>query len=289
MPLVSIVPELIQARNLGYAIPSFNVFEPHAVDGLISALQKSAAPCIFGVYSGCLKEANIRAFAAYLRERVAHLQFPASIMLDHGETLEQVQLALDLGFTDVMIDASRLPFEDNIAKTREVVQLARHYGAGVEAELGHVGLGDQYNQFGAARKGFTDPRLVTEFVEKTGVDFLAIAFGNAHGEYQSEPRLDLELVREVRNTIAIPLVMHGGTGLTDDQYREVIRAGISKINYFTGLNKAATARMIRTAAEPGATMFGILSALREAYEETCIHYLEVFGAAGRALPTSQAS
>lgn len=281
MPLVSIQDGLRKASRLGFAVPLFNVFDPISVDGLVEALQATPAPCIIGVYSGCLKDANIDAFIAYIRTRAEHLPVPAALMLDHGQNYDQACHALDLGFTDVMFDGSSLPLAENIAISRQIVELAHRRGAGVEAELGHVGMGSAYDEFGGKRLGFTDPEVVVDFVSQTGVDFLAIAFGNAHGNYQSEPRIDLELLRQIRSKVDIPLVMHGGSGLSDNQYREIIAAGIAKINYFTGINNEATARMVQAAAGDKPSMFSIFAAQRKAYADVCGHYLEVFGAAGR--------
>ena len=281
MPLSSIKEQLTKATREGYAVPLYNVFDPIAVDGVVAAVEARQAPCIIGVYSGCFKDANIEAFAAYIRARVKNLAAPVSMMLDHGESQEQARHALDLGFTDVMFDGSKLPLDENIEITRQVVRMAHLRGAGAEAELGHVGQGSTYSEFGAQRLGFTDPDIVEKFVKKTRVDYLAIAFGNAHGDYTGEPCLDLDLLREVRRRVAIPLVMHGGSGLVDAQYREVISAGIAKINYFTGIKNAATARMIQAAAEENASMFGITAAMLQTYTETAAHYLDVYGASGK--------
>ena len=281
MPLSSIKEQLIKATREGYAVPLFNVFDPIAVDGVVAAVEAKQAPCIIGVYSGCFKDANIEAFAAYIRTRVKNLAAPVSMMLDHGESQEQAKQALDLGFTDVMFDGSNLPIEENIECTRQVVRMAHLRWAGAEAELGHVGLGSSYGEFGAQRLGFTDPDSVEKFVKKTRVDYLAIAFGNAHGDYKGEPQMDLDLLREVRRRISIPLVMHGGSGLVDGQYREVISAGIAKINYFTGIKNAATARMVQAAAEGNVSMFGMTAALNQTFNEQASHYLDVFGATGK--------
>ena len=265
MPLSSIKEQLIRATREGYAVPLFNVFDPIAVDGVVAAVEAKQAPCIIGVYSGCFKDANIEAFAAYIRTRVKNLAAPVSMMLDHGESQEQAKHALDLGFTDVMFDGSRLPFEENIECTRQVVRMAHLRGAGAEAELGHVGQGSTYGEFGAQRLGFTDPDIVEKFVKKTRVDYLAIAFGNAHGDYKGEPLSGFRPAPRSAPPISIPLVMHGGSGLVDEQYREVISAGIAKINYFTGIKNAATARMVQAAAEENASMFGITAALNQTY------------------------
>ena len=135
------------------------------------------------------------------------------------------------------------PLEENIANTRRVVAAAHAAGVGVEAELGHVGMGDQYDSEGRRGIGFTDPANVERFVEQTGVDFLAIAFGTAHGFYNGEPHLDLDLLSEIRRRVDVPLVMHGGTGLSDEQFRAAIAAGINKINFATSIMNSAADNM----------------------------------------------
>ncbi len=282
MPLVSIKAELIKARREGYAVPLFNVFDPIAVDGAVAAIKAQNAPCILGVYSGCFKDENIEAYAAYIRTRVSRLPMPVSMMLDHGESAEQARCAIELGFTDVMFDGSRLPIDENVAISRQIVEFAHPLGVGVEAELGHVGQGSDYDEIESKRLGFTDPSSAQTFIEQSGVDFLAIAFGNAHGEYKGEPHIDLNLLAQVVKQTEIPLVMHGGSGLQDEQYRSVARAGIAKINYFTGIQKAASARMADAAGQLNPGMFAFTAAMRQTYTDMCSHYLEVFGAAGKA-------
>jgi fructose-bisphosphate aldolase class II len=282
MPLVSIKNELIRARREGFAVPLFNVFDPIAVDGAVAAIQDSHAPCILGVYAGCFHHENIAAFAAYIRKRVEGLSMPVSLMLDHGESEEQAHQAIELGFSDVMFDGSALPIEENMAISRRLAEFAHPLGVGVEAEIGHVGQGSDYGEIEKTHQGFTDPASAQRFEAETGVDFLAIAFGNAHGEYKGEPHIDMQLLDEITACTHIPLVMHGGSGLVDDQYRTIVHTGIAKINFFTGIQKAATAQMVVTANRPNATMLDITATMRQAYTERCNHYLEVFGATGKA-------
>jgi fructose-bisphosphate aldolase class II len=207
---------------------------------------------------------------------------PVSIILDHGASFEHCVKALALGFTDVMYDGSMLPLEENIANTRLVVRAAHAVGAGVEAELGHVGVGHTYTEFGAQGKGFTDPAAVERFVAETGVDFLAVAIGTAHGMYDGEPRLALDLLAEIRERVEVPLVLHGGSGLADDQFRAAIAGGIAKINIFTNLALEATRRVVDAAAQEDASLFTLTAQIREGFREASAHCLDVFGAAGRA-------
>ena len=281
MTLTSIKNELAKASSGRYAIPLFDVFDMQGMDGVMDALVEKRAPTIIGIYSPAAAQANCRALTAYIRCRAEETDVPVSIMLDHGASVEQCLEVLTYGFSDVMYDGSSLPLDENIANTRRVVAAAHAVGAGAEAELGHVGMGDEYDSFGGQRMGFTEPDSVVRFVEETGVDFLAIAFGNAHGLYKGVPHLDLDLVAEIRGRVDVPLVMHGGTGLSDMQFRAAIAAGISKINFFTQISHVAVEAMVASAARPDASMFDFSNDIRGAYARCCGDLYEVFGTAGR--------
>jgi fructose-bisphosphate aldolase class II len=162
------------------------------------------------------------------------------------------------------------------------VRAAHAVGACAEAELGHVGGGHEYDVYGAQGKGFTDPAVVERFVGETGVDSLAVAIGTAHGVYKGEPRLNLELLDEIRRRVDIPLVLHGGSGLSDEQFRSAVAHGISKINIFTDLSLAAGARMIEAAKGEKASYFSISEAAKRAFQERCAFFLDLFGATGKA-------
>ncbi len=281
MTLVSIKQELVKARQGRYAIPLFDVFEMQGMEGMMEAMAEKRAPTIIGVYTAFVNQPYSKGFAAYLRTRAEETDIPMSLMLDHGASVELCLRALDYGFTDVMIDSSSLPLEQNIANTKKVVAEAHARGAAVEAELGHVGEGKEYDTVGAKRVGFTDPDTVELFVRETGVDMLAIAFGTAHGFYKGEPRLDLELVSEICRRVDIPLVMHGGTGLSDQQFRDAIAAGISKINFATAIVNASGENMRAIAAKPGG-MFEMNDGIRAAYKQWCADLYDVFGTTGKA-------
>jgi fructose-bisphosphate aldolase class II len=237
---------------------------------------------MMAVYAGFLDHPNAKAFSAYIRARAESTSVPVSLILDHGASFEACTRALTYGFTDVMFDGSALPYEENVAITRMTVLAAHAVGVTAEAELGHVGSGDNYDSYGAQRVGFTDPEMVARFVKETGVDALAIAFGNAHGLYKGEPHLDLELVADIARRVEIPLVMHGGTGLSDVQFKAAIQAGISKINVATIMMVTAAKGMADCAQQEKATIFTIQEAARLAYQQCSSHVAEVFGAAGKA-------
>lgn len=277
MPLVSIGAELARAREMGYAVPLFDTFDSVAVDGMVAALAESGLPGIIAIYSGSFDQPNAAALAAYIRVRLAELPQPVSLMLDHGSSPEQCLRAIETGFTDVMFDGSKLPYAENLAKTRAIVDAAHARGVRVEAELGHVGSGSEYQTFGGLRKGFTDPTAAECFAAETGVDFLAVAIGTAHGVYVGDPQLDLDLLAEIRRRVAVPLVLHGGSGLSDEQFRAAIRGGISKINVATELILTAGRRMVAAAGGEKNGYFDLTRAAGETFKQRCLYYLELFG------------
>lgn len=281
MPLVSIIQTLRTASSGRFAVPLFDAFEMSAVEGIIAAAEERSAPVIVAIYDALLAVPAVSSYAAFIRDAAARSAVPVSLMLDHGSSLERCEKALGLGFTDVMYDGSKLPLDENIAITGRVAAAAHRAGAGVEAELGHVGEGADYEAFGAAREGFTDPATVQRFVSETGCDVLAVAVGTAHGRYKGEPSIDLDLLGQIRGETDAPLALHGGTGLSERQYRDAIDAGIAKINIATDLLGVATQRMIEAAGQEGASYLGLVAAAREAHRERCSYYFGLFGTAGK--------
>ena len=282
MPLVSILDELKKAQVGGYAIPCFDTFEQQGTLGILDAVEAKRAPVMIGLYTAMFNQPHPKAFTDFVRRLGQEATVPVSIILDHGASFEHCIMALDAGFTDVMYDGSKLPFEENVANTQMVVRAAHAVGAAVEAELGHVGTGSTYQEFGAQGKGFTEPDAVVRFVEETGVDFLAIAIGTAHGLYDGEVNLALDLLAEVRERVEIPLVLHGGSGLSDEQFRASVAGGIQKINIFTNLAVASTQRMIENARTEKANLRSMLTQVREGFRDECERLLDVFGTTGKA-------
>lgn len=282
MPLISIFSELKKAQKDGYAIPCFDTFEMFGTQGIFNAFEEKRSPGVIGIYSGMLDRPNASAFVNYVKAMAEDATIPVSIILDHGSSFEHCMKAIKLGFPDVMYDGSRLPLDENIANTKMVVRAAHAVGVSVEAELGHVGDGRTYQSYGAKRKGFTEPDIVEHFINETGVDFLAIAIGTAHGRYEGEPNIDTELLEEIRNRTDIPLVLHGGSGLSDHQFRQAVSGGISKINIFTSLAEEASKRMIESAKDEKASYFSLTNKIREAFFDQAVHHIDVFGSGGRA-------
>jgi len=281
MPLISIKETLRHARFEGWAVPLFDVFEMAGAEGIFAAIGEKKAPAIVAIYDALINLPHIPAYVAFIRAMAEQLSMPVSLMLDHGSSEEHCLRALSLGFSDIMYDGSRLPLEQNIVITKRIVNAAHKSGAGVEAELGHVGEGSDYERFGKERIGFTDPKTVLYFLEETGVDYLAIAIGSAHGIYKGDPHIDIELLKEIRSKTNIPLVLHGGTGLSQEQYRSAVKNGICKINIATDLILSATERMVTMARSDDASYLSIVSAAREAHKERALYYFDLFGASGK--------
>lgn len=281
MPLTSILPTLKRGVQEGFAVPLIDIFDSLSIDGVAEAFADKRAPGIIGVWSGLLTRPNAQALISYTKALIAHLPGDVSLMLDHGASLDQCALAMQFGFTDVMFDGSRLPLAENIAQTRAVVRLAHAAGVNVEAELGHVGIGSEYQEIVDKRKGYTDPAEVERFVAETGVDFLAVAVGTAHGVFAGDPRLDLDLLAEIHRRVDIPLVMHGGSGLSEDQFRAGIKNGIAKINVVTELVNTTAQRMREDAQSPKSSYQSMTAVAVKSYQERAGYYLDLFGATNK--------
>ena len=283
MPLVSIMTDLKRAQAGRYALPMFDTFGMQSTDGMFQAAGERRAPVMIALYDRAFDAPNGVAHAAYIRERAKDAPGTVSLMLDHGASFEQCIRAIHAGFTDVMYDGSSLPVDENIAITQKVVEAAHAVGVGVEAELGHVGRGGEYQSYGRQRKGFTDPVTVERFVAETGVDFLAIAIGTAHGIPQGgDPEIDLDLLAEIRRRVDTPLVLHGGSGCTEDQFRGVIGGGIAKINIATDLLRSAGRDVAAAAGKENASYFRLARVAREAFATRCAYFFDLFGASGKA-------
>ncbi len=276
MPVTSILPELRSARAQKRGVALFDAFDSLSVDGMYAALEESGLPAIIAIYSGSFEQPNAAALAAYMLRRLDALPQPVSLMLDHGSSEAQCKRAVDMGFTDVMFDGSKLSFDENLTSTKAVVKYAHSAGVHVEAELGHVGSGSEYPSFGAKRQGFTDPAAAETFAGESGVDILAVAIGTAHGMYTGEPKLDLELLGSIRDRVSVPLAMHGGSGLSEDQFRQAIAGGISKVNVATELILTAGKKMAGAAAGEKNGYFNLTQTAVSSYRERCLYYLRLF-------------
>ena len=225
---------LLDAQKNGYAVGAFNVENMEMVQAVISAAEELHSPVIMQTTPSTLKYADADYFFANVACAAKKASVPVVMHLDHGSSFELAMKTLRAGYTSIMIDGSHSVFEENIAITKSVVNACHPAGVPVEAELGKVGGKEDDLDGGAG--GYTDPEEAAEFVEKTGVDFLAVAIGTAHGVYKGIPKLDLEICK----LVSIPLVLHGTSGVPDETVKECIKRGICKVNYATDLRIAFT-------------------------------------------------
>ncbi len=276
MGLSSAVPSVASAREEGRAIPLFVCVDMVATEAVIEATEEAGRTAIIGLYSGQLERPRGEHFARWARAVAGGSSAPLSLMLDHGRSVDICRRALSLGFTDVMYDGSELEVQENLENCRHVVEAARAVGVGVEAELGIVGSGSRYSTFGARGKGFTDPETAATFAAQSGCDILAVAVGSAHGQYNAEPDINLELLAEIRRRVQVPLSMHGGSGLSERQFRDAIRGGMAKVNIGTDLMRTAGRRVAEAARGEEDSYFALKKSAAEAFRERAAYYLELF-------------
>ena len=239
--LVTLTEILKIAEAEGKAIGSFNAPNFTSAKAIISAAEEANEPVILmhaQVHEemGLCKMEEVAPIMLFFAERA---KVPVCVHLDHGTDIDYVKRGLELGFTSVMYDGSNLSEEENTANTKLVVEFAKKTGASVEAEIGSMGAREGGGEEGESI--YTDPDAAKVFVETTGIDALACAFGTAHGFYVKTPKLDFERLSKIRSLVSVPLVMHGGSGVSEDDYKEVIKRGIRKINYYTYMSKAGGA------------------------------------------------
>lgn len=239
MPLVTTKQLLSDAQKGGYAVGAFNVENMEMVQAVIAAAEELKSPAIMQTTPSTVKYAGLDYYFANAKVAAERASVPVAIHLDHGSSFELAMQALRTGYTSIMIDGSHGTFEENIAVSKAVADACHPSGIPVEAELGKVG-GKEDDLDGGDENPYTDPQQAVEFVKATGVDFLAVAIGTAHGVYKGVPKLDVERLSEIRKVVDIPLVLHGTSGVPDDAVKECIRRGICKVNYATDLRIAFT-------------------------------------------------
>ena len=280
--LVNMNEVLLPAREGRYAVGLFNAVNLELARGILAAAQRTGSPVIMGTAEVLFPYGPLEEVSYYLIPMAKKAGVPVVIHLDHGLKKETCLKALDLGFTSIMYDCSTDDYDTNVEKVREMAEIAHSQGATIEGELGHVG--DNTDAAEADPSFFyTDPGQARDFVEKTRVDALAVAVGTAHGAYKLPPKLDFDRIRAIKEQAKVPLVLHGGSGLTDEDFRKAIRAGISKINIFTDINVAAVrgARQHFVSDDKGLTE--LIPAAVEAVERETAKKMELFGSCGRVL------
>lgn len=281
MSLVSMVPLLDKATKGKYAVGLFVVHDSLIVQAVLDAAVEKHSPVILAFPEVFIPLFDMEPLVALMRESAHRLPIPVALQFDHGETFEGIARAIRCGFTDVMMDASAFPYEENVRMTKEAVRLAHAVGVGVEGELGIVGTAADYGDVEYRIARYTKPDEVGPFVAETGIDVLAAAFGTTHGIPDEEQVLDFEHLKRLREVTELPLVAHGGDGTTAESWRKAITLGLTKINIGITLARVGKARL-KEALASGTPYRETLVIQREAIQAVVADYLEVFGSAGRA-------
>ena len=264
MPLVTSKQMLLDAQAGKYGVGAFNIENMEMAQAAVAAAVACRSPILLQTTPSTLKYADCILFLANVRTLAEDASVPVAMHLDHGNSFDLAMHAFRSGYTSIMIDGSKLPFEENIALSRRVAEACHGGGVPVEAELGMVG-GKEDSLDNGDVDIYTDPDQAAEFAVRTGVDFLAVGIGTAHGIYKGEPRLDLDRLADIRSKVDIPLVLHGTSGVPDATVQECIQRGICKINYATDLRIAYT------------------KGVRQVLEDPSVFDPKKYGAAGRKL------
>ena len=268
------------ARKGNYAIPSPDFINQSFVKDFTDVAEELKQPIILAVPEALDRIMPVEDAAAIGKYYAEKVSVPVALHIDHGATFEFLKKAIDLGFTSVMIDGSADSFEENVRKTKEVVEYAHQHNVCVEAEIGHVGSNDArkggFNENGTSGEDdsiYTDVEDLVAFVNETNVDSIAVSIGTSHGLYKGEPKLNFERLEQLRNAVDIPLVLHGGSNTGDDNLRRCATGGISKINIFTDFCQASSKAMH---AVEGNEYIKMMMASSEAVKEVMRHYYHVF-------------
>lgn len=275
---------LVAAKAGGYAVPGFNYYNQSTAEAIVEEAQAQNSPVVLMVSTVYIKAMGFDYAVAVARQAAAKASIPVALHLDHGNSYELAEACVQAGFTSVMFDGSHHPYAENLEITRKVADMAHAKGVTVEAELGAVGMADDavYDEGGASNLVLIDPVQAAEFVAKTGIDALAPAIGNVHGMTKGDPRLDIDLLKKVRTSVEVPLVLHGGSGISDDTIRTIIKTGVSKVNVGTELKIAwrdgLTAYFATGKYEPRMAV----EAAKESIRKTVLSKIGLCSSAGKA-------
>ena len=273
MPLVKLTDVLGPAKKGNYGVAAFDFISPWMMMGMLQAAEEAREPIIMMVIDAPPFMANLDLLACSVQGLAKKTKAPVVLHLDHGRSIDSCRRCIEAGFTSIMFDGSSLPFEENVKAVREVVALCKPHGIPVEAELGQVGSGAEYD---LAKYQYTDPAQAAEFVRATDIDALAVAIGNAHGVYKGDPKINFPVLGSLLKAVSIPLVLHGGSGIHDEDFVRMVNMGLTKLNFFTELNLEAAARLqaIENNKLNAATA---LEAIRSAFYDRALAKMRLFG------------
>lgn len=271
------------AEEHNYTVLAPNVFNLESLLAVMEAAEAERAPVIIAIGESRIKDEELQKYLPILAKKMAkEASVPVGINLDHGKNYHELVLAIQKGFSSVMIDASMCSYEENVARTKEIVKLAHELGISVEAEIGHVGMGEDYTPDGA-KDGLTEPEMARKFALETQVDALAVAVGTAHGVYKGTPKLDFDRLEEIHNLVDVPLVLHGGSGTGMENLMRASRLGIRKLNINTELLIKARERVRQELdRNPNIDYSVLLRHGKQAVVDTLIEYMRALGSSGKA-------
>ena len=277
--LVTMKEILDHAKKEGYGVTAPNVQSEDTVRAVLEVAEEYHAPMIVDV--NAFIHTDLPWFIHMIRDLAEKVSVPVAINLDHGKSYEDIMLAINSGFTSIMVDRSSLSYEENVEQTKEVVKMCRPLGISVEAELGHVGMGNNYAVDGV--NNLTVPKEAADFIKETGVDCLAVAIGTAHGRYTGTPHIDSERLKQLVEACGeTPLVLHGGSGTGDENLRKAVRSGIQKVNLATELIVAGKEELEDFIKDPNFDKWKLIPAFKKGYKDRLAHYVELFDQAGKA-------
>lgn len=283
MPLVHLTDLLRHARANAYAVGAYDVVDCNFIAAVIAGAERAQAPVIVSFAESHFAHYDFPVLMAAAEAAAKRASVPVALFLDHGSGLESAIAAIRHGCQGVMVDASNLSFDANVAATRAAVEMAHAVGVPVEGELGYVpGVEGEDAARHPGEIRLTSPQEAAFYVDATGVDFLAVSIGTVHGRLRGAPRLDLDRLAAIAEAVAVPLVIHGGTGLANEQFRALVARGVAKINYYTALSEMASAAASNALADVDSGYTASMDAVRVAVADEVARTCAVFGAAGRA-------
>ncbi len=280
--LVNMNDVLLPAKKAGYGVGFFNAVNIEMARAVIEEAEELKSPVMVGTAEILLPVTELREVAEYLIPMAENASVPVCVHYDHGLTFERCMEALKLGFTSVMYDCSTASYDENISNLAEMVKICHGMGVTVEGELGHVGDNEGAGKLEKPSDYYTDPDEAMDFVERTGIDSLAVAVGNAHGDYKFPPKLDFERIRTISEKTGIPLVLHGGSGLADDDFRTAVKEGVCKVNIFTDIDKAGALGIEEGIKNGVKTVTGLIPYEIEAMKKQVRNKIMLFGSDGKA-------
>ncbi len=269
--LVNMNDILLPAQKNGYGVGFFNAVNMEMARAVIETAEELQMPVMVGTAEILLPAMDLAHVASYLIPLAKKASVPVCVHYDHGLTFERCMEAMELGFTSIMYDCSTEDYETNVRKVAEMVAICHAKGITVEGELGHVGDNEGAGKLANPSDYYTDPSMAKDFVKRTAVDSLAVAVGNAHGDYKFPPKLDFDRISAIAKATGVPLVLHGGSGLSDEDFKLAVKRGVCKVNIFTDIDKAGKAGVEEGIAAGAKTMMGLIpyeiAAMKRVVEE----------------------